>query len=77
MRTLRAGDMLLKRPGGEPYEGKVWPGATVFPDFTLERTRQCWGKVPRTADRSGRRRLLETTMNDPVLRIRRSLRPAR
>jgi alpha-glucosidase len=43
--ALRSGDMLLGRQGGEPYHGKVWPGATVFPDFTLERTRKTWGQL--------------------------------
>jgi len=28
---------------GEPYVGQVWPGRTVFPDFTLAETRQWWG----------------------------------
>jgi alpha-glucosidase len=66
--TLRAGDMLLGRKGGEPYEGKVWPGATVFPDFTLERTRQAWGDFHEpliTAGIAG----FWNDMNDPVLRI--------
>ncbi len=66
--TLRAGDMLLTRPGGEPYEGKVWPGATVFPDFTLERTRQCWGKLHEPLIAAGVAGFWND-MNDPVLRI--------
>ena len=66
--TLRAGDMLLDRQGGEPYEGKVWPGATVFPDFTLERTRQSWARFHEpliTAGVAG----FWNDMNDPVLRM--------
>ena len=66
--TLRAGDMLLKRPGGEPYEGKVWPGATGFPDFTLERTRQCWGRFHEPLIAAGVAGFWND-MNDPVLRI--------
>ena len=27
---------------GREYVGKVWPGDTVFPDFTLETTRDWW-----------------------------------
>jgi alpha-glucosidase len=66
--TLRTGDMLLERQGGEPYEGKVWPGATVFPDFTLERTRQCWGKFHEPLIAAGVAGFWND-MNDPVLRI--------
>lgn len=66
--TLRAGDMLLKRQGGEPYEGKVWPGATVFPDFTLERTRRSWGKFHEPLIAAGVAGFWND-MNDPVLRI--------
>ena len=66
--TLRAGDMLLKRQAGEPYEGKVWPGATVFPDFTLERTRRSWGKFHEPLIAAGVAGFWND-MNDPVLRM--------
>lgn len=29
---------------GREYVGKVWPGDTVFPDFTLAQTRRWWGE---------------------------------
>ncbi|HRC73214.1 MAG TPA: glycoside hydrolase family 31 protein [Candidatus Competibacter sp.] len=29
---------------GREYVGKVWPGDTVFPDFTLEQTRRWWSR---------------------------------
>jgi alpha-glucosidase len=32
-------------PDGSPYVGDVWPGKTVFPDFTLARTRTWWGEL--------------------------------
>ena len=32
-------------PDGSPYVGDVWPGKTVFPDFTLQRTRTWWGEL--------------------------------
>lgn len=32
-----------KNPDGSIYEGAVWPGAAVFPDFTQEKTRDWWG----------------------------------
>jgi len=30
---------------GQPYVGQVWPGRTVFPDFTLEEARRWWGRL--------------------------------
>ncbi len=66
--TLRTGDMLVDRRDGEPYEGKVWPGATVFPDFTLERTRQAWGRFHEPLIAAGVAGFWND-MNDPVLRI--------
>lgn len=65
--TLRNGDMLLTRSDGQPYVGKVWPGATVFPDFTQARTRETWGLLHRrlvSAGVSG----FWNDMNDPVFR---------
>ncbi len=32
-----------KNPDGSVYEGAVWPGPSVFPDFTQEKTRRWWG----------------------------------
>lgn len=34
-------------PEGELYSGNVWPGPSVFPDFTEERTREWWGALHR------------------------------
>jgi alpha-glucosidase len=31
-------------PEGKPYVGYVWPGQTVFPDFSLERVREWWAE---------------------------------
>lgn len=31
-------------PEGKPYVGYVWPGQTVFPDFSLERVRKWWAE---------------------------------
>ncbi len=30
---------------GTPYIGRVWPGQTVFPDFSLPETRAWWGRL--------------------------------
>ncbi len=40
-----AQDNFVKNPDGSVYVGKVWPGDSVFPDFTLERVRQWWGTL--------------------------------
>jgi alpha-glucosidase len=42
-----AGDHFLKRPDGSLYVGKVWPGLSVFPDFTRRETRAWWGSLYR------------------------------
>ncbi|MDP9089756.1 MAG: DUF4968 domain-containing protein [Pseudomonadota bacterium] len=38
-----AGDRFVKRPDGSIYVGEVWPGPSVFPDFTQSDTRAWWG----------------------------------
>ncbi|NUS39975.1 MAG: DUF4968 domain-containing protein [Lysobacter sp.] len=43
---LRA-DAFVHRRDGSLYVGKVWPGASVFPDFTLARVRDWWGGLYR------------------------------
>ena len=40
-----AGDHFVKNPDGSTFVGTVWPGASVFPDFTQARTRQWWGSL--------------------------------
>ena len=37
------GGMFVKNPDGSVYVGIVWPGESVFPDFTLTRVREWWG----------------------------------
>ena len=39
----KAGDHFLKNPDGSTYVGKVWPGPSVFPDFTQAPARAWWG----------------------------------
>lgn len=44
----------LTRPDGQPYVGRVWPGASVFPDFTSPRVREWWaGLFPAFIQSSG------------------------
>jgi alpha-glucosidase len=39
------GDYLVKNPDGSVYVGKVWPGDSVFPDFTRAAVRKWWGTL--------------------------------
>jgi alpha-glucosidase len=45
--TGLAGDHFVKNPDGTVYTGKVWPGPSVFPDFTRQQTRAWWGTLYR------------------------------
>ena len=47
--------------------GKVWPGATVFPDFTLQHVREAWGRFHRPLIEAGVAGFWND-MNDPVFR---------
>ena len=40
----KAGDHFVKR-NGQDYIGPVWPGPSVFPDFTRQQTRVWWGTL--------------------------------
>ena len=40
-----AGDHFVKNPDGSTYTAAVWPGASVFPDFTQAGTRAWWGPL--------------------------------
>ena len=40
-----AGDEFVKMPDGQVFTGKVWPGASVFPEFTQRRSREWWGSL--------------------------------
>lgn len=39
------GDHFLKMPNGQEYVGSVWPGPSVFPDFTQQTSRAWWGTL--------------------------------
>jgi alpha-glucosidase len=38
-------DNFLHRPDGSMYVGSVWPGPSVFPDFTRAQSRTWWGTL--------------------------------
>jgi alpha-glucosidase len=40
-----ANDYFVKNSDGSVYVGKVWPGDSVFPDFTRAAVRQWWGTL--------------------------------
>jgi alpha-glucosidase len=40
-----AGDHFVRNPDGSIYVGTVWPGPSVFPDFTRQQTRAWWGTL--------------------------------
>jgi alpha-glucosidase len=40
-----ANDVFVKNPNGSVFVGPVWPGDSVFPDFTLSRVREWWGNL--------------------------------
>jgi alpha-glucosidase len=48
-----AGDHFVKNPDGGVYTGKVWPGPSVFPDFTRQQTRAWWGSLYRGFHNAG------------------------
>jgi alpha-glucosidase len=40
-----AGDHFVKNHDGSLFVGPVWPGPSVFPDFTRQKTREWWGTL--------------------------------
>ena len=66
--TLRSQDLLLTRKTGAPYEGRVWSGATVFPDFMNPLARKAWGDFHAILTKAGISGVWND-MNDPVLHV--------
>ena len=48
-----AGDNFVKNTDGSIYTGVVWPGRSVFPDFTRQKTREWWGTLYRAFVKDG------------------------
>jgi alpha-glucosidase len=61
-----AGDHFVKNADGSVYVGKVWPGASVFPDFTRAETRRWWGTLYRGFAGMGVRGFWND-MNEPAI----------
>ncbi len=49
----RHDELFCRTAGGAVYVGQVWPGRTVFPDFSLEETRRWWGRLNAAHVQSG------------------------
>jgi len=45
--TGSSGDHFVRNADGSTFVGMVWPGPSVFPDFTQKSTREWWGELYR------------------------------
>jgi alpha-glucosidase len=61
-----AHDYFVKNPDGSVYVGPVWPGDTVFPDFTRAAVREWWGSLYTDFVRKGIRGFWND-MNEPAV----------
>ncbi len=62
----RAREVFCKTPAGGDYVGRVWPGDTVFPDFSLAETRQWWAEAMARFLRESAVDGVWLDMNDPA-----------
>jgi alpha-glucosidase len=60
------GDHFVKNPDGTVFSGRVWPGSSVFPDFTRQQTRAWWGTLYRDFRNDGIDGF-ENDMNEPSI----------
>ena len=58
--------IFCKNPQGKEFVGFVWPGATVFPDFSIQEGRNWWSEHAETFLKNGFRGVW-IDMNDPSL----------
>ncbi len=61
-----AGDHFLRTKNGQVYVGQIWPGASVFPDFTLDKARAWWASEAANFAKNGFSGFL-TDMNEPTV----------
>jgi alpha-glucosidase len=59
-------NIFARDESGEIFHGKVWPGKTVFPDFSLEKVREFWATLHQNLFDKGVSGIWND-MNDPVL----------
>jgi alpha-glucosidase len=62
-------DVFVKNPDGSVFVGVVWPGESVFPDFTLSRVRDWWGGLYKDFVGMGAAGFWND-MNEPALFVR-------
>jgi alpha-glucosidase len=62
-------DVFVKNPDGSVFVGTVWPGESVFPDFTLTRVRDWWGGLYKDFVSMGAAGFWND-MNEPALFLR-------
>jgi alpha-glucosidase len=62
-------DVFVKNPDGSVYVGMVWPGDSVFPDFTLTLVRDWWGGLYKDFVRMGVAGFWND-MNEPAIFLR-------
>lgn len=62
----KAREVFCKTQSGRDYVGRVWPGDTVFPDFTLEHTRAWWAEAMAKYIRDSAIDGVWLDMNDPA-----------
>ena len=60
------GDHFLRRKNGQVYVGQIWPGASVFPDFTSKKASAWWASETEDFARNGFSGFL-TDMNEPTV----------
>ncbi len=59
------GNHFITKPDGSIYEGVVWPGPAVFPDFSRQQTRAWWGEKLKIMTGQGIRGIWND-MNEPA-----------
>lgn len=64
-----AHDYFVKNPDGSVYVGSVWPGDSVFPDFTRAEVRRWWGNLYADFVKMGARGFWND-MNEPSVFLR-------
>ena len=67
-------DYFIKRKDGTLFYGYVWPGKTVFPDFTREDVRKWWGNYVKSFQKDSGVSGLWNDMNEPSYNIKYPLR---
>ncbi len=61
-----SGNHFLRKKDGSLYVGIIWPGDSVFPDFTAEKTRSWWASLMESDLKDGIAGIL-TDMNEPTI----------